>query len=127
MSEKNKEIVRKVNEAFLEGKFEGFLDHCADDVRWTIIGDRTVNGKEAIREWMSSMEGMEPPKFTVADPVIAEGDFVAARGDMSMKDKDGKDGDYSYCDIYRFGGDKIVELNSFVVSTEAKSKSSGAA
>lgn len=127
MSENNKEIVGKVNAAFLEGNFEEFLTFCADDVQWTIVGDRSVKGKEAIRQWMKEMEAenSEPPKFTVADPVIAEGDFVAARGDMTMKDKGGKQGQYSYCDIYRFSDDKIVELNSFVVKTKAKSETSG--
>jgi uncharacterized protein len=129
MSEKNKETVRKINDAFLENNFEGFLDFCADDVQWTIIGDRSVKGKENIRQWMKSMaaENPDPPKFNVIDPVIAEGDFVVARGDMTMKDKDGQTNPYSYCDIYRFSGDKIIELNSFVVKTEAKGKSSGAA
>jgi uncharacterized protein (TIGR02246 family) len=129
MSEKNRETVRKVNAAFLEGNFEGFLDFCAEDVEWTIVGDRSVKGREAIRQWMKSMaeEHKEPPKFTVADPIIAEGDFAVARGDMTMKDKDGKQGQYSYCDIYRFRDDKISELNSFVVKIEAKSQTSGAA
>lgn len=129
MSERNKEIVEKVNSAFLEGNFEGFLSFCAEDVEWTIVGDRTVKGREAIREWMRTMaaENQEPPKFTVVDPMIAEGDLVAARGDMTMKDKEGKAGQYSYCDIYRFVNDKIVELTSFVVKTEPKGMTSGAA
>jgi ketosteroid isomerase-like protein len=129
MTAKNKEIIGKVNAVFLQGNFEGFLEYCADDVRWTIVGDRSVKGKEAIRQWMKSMaaENPEPPKFSVIDPVIAEGDFVVARGDMTMKDKDGKQGQYSYCDIYRFRGDKIAELNSFVVKTEPKSEATSTA
>ena len=78
MSTKNKEIVEKVNATFAEGGFEGFLSFCADDVVWSIVGDKTVKGKTAIREWMASM-GIEPPKFTV-DNIIAEGDFATAYG-----------------------------------------------
>jgi uncharacterized protein len=118
MSAKNKEIVEKINAAFAENNMEGFLSFCADDVVWTIVGEKTVKGKDATRQWMASMD-VGPPKFTV-DNVIAEGDFVTAYGDMTMKDKDGKEASYSYCDIYRFRGDKIVELKSFVVKTEAK-------
>lgn len=126
MSEENKEIVRKVNEAFREGNFEGFLEFCAEDVEWTFIGDQSVKGRENIRQWMASMgkENSEPPQFTVIDPIIAEGDYVTTLGDMSMKDKDGKTGQYSYCDVYRFNAGKIVELKSFVVKTEAKHKTS---
>lgn len=120
MSAKNKEIVEKVNASFAEGGMEGFLSHCADNVVWTIFGDRTVKGKIAIREWMASMD-MEPPKFTV-DNIIAEGDFVVAHGDMTMKEKDGKTVPYAYCDLYRFRDGKIVELSSFIVKTEAKAE-----
>ena len=122
MSEKNKGIVEKVNAAFAQGSIEGFLSFCADDVEWTIVGDQTVKGKDTIRKWMASMDP-EPPKFTVAN-VIAEGDFVVARGNMSMKDKDGKSVPYSYCDIYRFRGDQIIELSAYVIKNEAKHKTS---
>ena len=118
MSATNKEIVEKVNASFAEGSTEGFLSFAADDLTWTIVGEKTVDGKNQIREWMASMN-MEPPKFTV-DNIIAEGDFVTAHGDMTMKDKDGKTVPYAYCDIYRFRDGKIVQLTSFVVKTEAK-------
>src|SRR5262245_64144413 len=100
MSATNKEIVEKVNASFAEGGVDGFLSFCADDVTWTIVGNKTVKGKNDIREWMASMD-IEPPKFTV-DNIIAEGDVVVAHGDMTMKDKDGKTASYAYCDLYRF-------------------------
>jgi uncharacterized protein len=120
MSAKNKEIVEKVNASFAEGSVEGFLSFCADNVTWTMVGNKTVNGKNAIREWMASMD-IEPPQFTVTN-IIGEGDFVTAYGDMTMKDKDGKTAPYAYCDIYRFSDGKIAELNSFVIKTEAKAE-----
>lgn len=54
MSAKNKEIVEKVNAAFAEGSTEKFLSFCADDVEWTMVGDKAVKGKDAIRQWMAS-------------------------------------------------------------------------
>lgn len=117
---KNKEIVEKVNATFAEGGVEGFLSQCADDVVWTMVGSKTTKGKNAIREWLTSMD-MEPPKFTV-NKIIGEGDFVTAYGDMTMTDKDGKVVPYAYCDIYRFREGKIIELTSFVIKTEAKSE-----
>jgi ketosteroid isomerase-like protein len=114
MSQKNKEIVEKVNKAFSEGNTEGFLELCAEDVVWNMEGEKKTTGVKEIREWMSQMDGMEPPKFTV-DKLIAEGDSVVCYGTMSMKGEDGKPSDYSYCDAYAFKGDKITELRSFVV------------
>ena len=119
MSQKNKEIVEKVNEAFQKGNTEGFLEHCADNVVWTMEGEKTTNGIAEIREWMSQMEGSEPPKFTV-DKMIADGDSVACFGEMSMKQPPEAAGDYSYCDLYTFANDKIKELRSFVVKHKSE-------
>lgn len=115
MSENYKEIVKKVDASFAENRMEDFLSLCAEDVEWKMVGDTTKQGKEAIREWMSSMgEGMEPPKVS-AKNIIAEGETVAAYGDMTMKNEKGEEGSYEYCDIYRFENGKIAELSSFVI------------
>jgi uncharacterized protein len=114
MAEINREIVEKVNAAFSENKPEVFLDHCSDNVEWTIVGDQTLTGKTGIREFMSSMGDAPPPKFTV-DEIIASDNSAACYGDMTMADKSGKEADYSFCDVYRFNNGKITSLRSFVV------------
>lgn len=118
MSEKNKAILEKGNAAVAAGDNEGFLAFCADDTEWTFVGDRTLKGKEAVRRYMAATY-IEPPKFTVED-LIAEGDFVTAVGEITIKDENGKETDYSYCDVWRFRGDKIIELKAFVIKTETK-------
>jgi uncharacterized protein len=125
MSEKNKAILEEANAAIAQGNYEGFLSFCTDDTEWTFVGDKTLNGKAAVRQWMATTY-LEPPKFKVAH-LIAEGDFVTALGNITLKDEDGKASDYSYCDIWRFRGDKIVELRAFVVPTEVKAETSNAA
>jgi uncharacterized protein (TIGR02246 family) len=74
MSEKNKAILEKANAAITEGNNEGFLSFCTEDTEWTFVGDKTLKGKEAVRQYMAETY-IEPPKFTVAN-LIAEGDFV---------------------------------------------------
>ena len=118
MSARIKAIIDEVNAAFAANNVEGFLAHCTNDIVWTMVGDRTVSGVEAIRGWMSSMNG-EAPTFTV-DHVSGDGDTVTAYGDMTMKGKNGAAEPYAYCDVYRFRGDKIAELRSYVVSTKPK-------
>jgi uncharacterized protein len=125
MSAKNKEIVEKIDAAFAKGDSEAFLSFCADDVEWTMVGEKPFKGKDAIRQWLASMK-MEPPKFTVTN-MIAEGDFVVSHGHMTMKDKDGKPGSHAYCDIYRFRNAKIATLTSFVIKTEAEHKTTSGA
>lgn len=120
MSAKHREITEKVNASFAENKPEVFLSYCADDIVWRIVGDKVVKGVDGIRSFMKSMD-MEPPKFTV-DNLFADGDHAMANGSMTMREKDNKEGKYSYCDIYRFNDGKIAELISYVVKTDGESE-----
>ena len=114
MSEQNKEIIKQVNDAFAANNIEGFLDLCAENVKWTMVGDKAVEGKDGIRKFAASMGDMEPPVIANKN-TIAEGDLVAAYGEMTMGGKK-----YEYCDVYQFQADKIAELSSYVLVTEAK-------
>ncbi len=125
MSDKNKAILEAANAAIAQGNYEEFLSFCTDDTQWTLVGDKTLQGKEAVRQWMAT-EYVEPPLNIVAN-LIAEGDFVTALGDLTIKDEDGKAAHYSYCDIWRFRGDKMVELRAFVIPAEVKAETSNAA
>ncbi len=116
MSEKNKAILEEANAANAKGDYEGFLSFCTEDTEWTFVGDKTLKGKEAIRQYMAETY-REPPKFTVEN-LIAEGDFVTALGEITLKDEDGKATHYSYCDVWRFRDGKIVELKAFVIKTD---------
>ncbi|MDZ4877224.1 MAG: hypothetical protein CLLPBCKN_006659 [Chroococcidiopsis cubana SAG 39.79] len=124
MSENNKAILEAANAAIAEGNHEGFLSFCTDDTKWIFLGDKILNGKEAVRQWMAT-KYVEPP-LNIVTNLIAEGDFVMALGDLTIKDKDGKGTDYSYCDIWRFRGGKMVELRAFVIKTEVKAETSSA-
>jgi uncharacterized protein (TIGR02246 family) len=115
MSERNKAILREANAAITQGNYEGFLAFCADDTEWTFVGEQTLKGKEAVRQWMAETYE-EPPKFAVAD-MIAEGDFVVAIGDIMIKGDDGKQAPASYCDVWRFQAGKIVGLRAFVIES----------
>jgi ketosteroid isomerase-like protein len=121
MAASNKTIVKKVNAAFADNDPEVFLKNCKANVVWNMVGEETRTGVETIRNWMKSMGDMEPPKFTV-DNLIGEGDIVVSNGNMTMKNKEGKNESYSYCDVYRFEGNKIAELTSYVVKTTDAAK-----
>jgi ketosteroid isomerase-like protein len=125
MAENNKAILEKANAAISEGNYEGFLSCCTEDTEWIFVGDKSLKGKEAVRQWMATTY-VEPPKFRVAH-LIAEGDFVTALGKITLKDEDGNESDYSYCDVWRFRGDQMCELKAFVIKTEGKDETSGTA
>ena len=108
MSEQNKATLEKANLAITQGEYEEFLAHCTDDTEWTFVGDKTLKGKQAVRQYMAEVY-QEPPKFHVAT-LIAEGDYVTALGEITMDSVD-----YSYCDVWRFQDGKMAELKAFVI------------
>lgn len=115
MPDTNKDVLARANEAITRGDYEGFLAFCTEDTEWTFVGDRTLNGKEAVRRWMADAY-REPPTFTV-DRMIAGDDYVTALGGITLNDKDGKSVDHSYCDVWRFRDGKMAELHAFVIET----------
>lgn len=117
MPKTHKEILMKANEAIMQGDFEGFLIHCTDETVWNFLGDKTLRGKEAVRQWMAETY-IEPPRFTVHQ-LISEGELLAALGAITLKDENGKDAEFSYCDVWRFENDRMAELNAYVIAAEA--------
>jgi ketosteroid isomerase-like protein len=113
MIESNKAILEKANAAFAKGDFEGFLSFCTEDTKWTYVGDRILDGKGAVRRYIAETY-TEPSKFTVEN-VIAEGDFVTLLGDIILKDEEGKESHYSFCDVWRIRDGKMAELKAFVI------------
>lgn len=118
MHSDNKTILEKANAAIRKGEYEAFLSFCSDDTVWTFVGDKTLQGKEAVRQYMASAY-IEPPIFTVEN-MIAEGEFVTALGNISMKNEEGKMIDYTYCDVWRFRDGKMAELKAFVIETAGR-------
>ena len=85
MSDNNKAILEKANEAVSKGDNEGFLSFCTEDTEWAFVGEQTLKGKDAVRAYITK-EYIEPPKIKV-EHLISEGDLLTAVGQISMKDK----------------------------------------
>ena len=115
MSDANKQVLEQANAAIRKGDFDGFLRFCTDDTEWTFEGDRTLKGKEAVRHWMEAVY-REPPHFEV-HRMIADGEFLAALGEILLKDEQGRAVRHAYCDVWRFRGGLMAQLQAFVVKT----------
>ena len=118
MSESNKAILERANAAITKGDNEGFLSYCTDDTEWVFVGDQVLQGKDAVRHYMATAY-KEPPRFMVEN-LISEGEFLTAIGTITMKNKQGRLVDYSYCDVWRFRDGKMAELKAFVIETKSK-------
>jgi ketosteroid isomerase-like protein len=113
MSEKHKQILLAGNAAISAGNNEGFLEYCTEDTEWNFIGEQLLKGKEAVRQWMEKTY-LEPPQVTVEN-LLAEGDFLIAQGEVTMKDESGKAITYAYCDVWKFRDDRLAALKAYVI------------
>ena len=62
---KKAKFLRRLNEAFSKNNTAYVVKQMTDDIRWTIIGDRTVVGKEAFIAALSEMAADKPLKLTI--------------------------------------------------------------
>ncbi|WP_270089112.1 nuclear transport factor 2 family protein [Sphingobacterium sp. SYP-B4668] len=113
----NKEILEIANLAVAKGDYEGFLDFFTEDTIWNFVGDRVLEGKEQVHQYMKEVY-LVPPKFTV-ERVIEQGDFVTVLGQISLKNTLGLYVHFDYCDNWRFENGKIAELKAFVIQKKA--------
>ncbi len=101
---------------FIQGKNKSYINFLSDDIKWTIVGMPSINGKqnfiramEIMELWQSSFkkENMLPDKVI---NIIAENDFVVV-------ESKGQNEDSGNCDIYRIKNGKIKEVTTYIVDT----------
>lgn len=123
MLERNKETIRKANALLTEGKSDEFALLCAEDIKWTLLADTplVLNGREALLKFMTSKEeeNGDVPSFTI-DKIIGENDSVVCLGQMTMKEKDGAEQEYTFCDIYTFKNEEIAEFVTLMSKSQAE-------
>ena len=110
------QIIRVVNDAFAKDDMTLFLSHCTNNVVWNMIGDKTLEGKDSIRQAMTAQPG-NCPDITV-DTVITEGNKTVGVGRFSINNKEGLQETFQYCDVYTFEDEKIAAMDSYVVSVK---------
>ena len=114
MSTENKEIIRKLNEGFVENDAEKILSYVADDVRWDMLGTFSHMGKEAFRKELHNENFVGTPTLSYKN-AIAEGDYVAVEGEVQCMKKDGSMFDAFFFDMYKLADGKIKEMRSYVI------------
>jgi ketosteroid isomerase-like protein len=106
-------VLRAANDAIALGDIEGFLECCSDDTTWEFVGDVVLQGKRAVRAWMT--ETYEHPPVNDVELLVVEGNVVVATGTVVVT-RDDTPTRSRYCDIWRVSDGKLAELSAFVVA-----------
>lgn len=108
-----KMILRDFNIAFVTKDHTILLQNIADQVRWTIIGDETVLGKEKFIQKLASFQ-KDPVAELHIYYIITHGYTASVNGKVN-----GTHQSYHFCHVYRFNGSsksaKISEITSYIL------------
>lgn len=93
----NQEILERANVAITTGNYEAFLNYCTEDTEWEFVGEQTLRGKNAVRQYTAKTY-LEPPTFKV-EQFISDGEWLTAIGKIRLKQENGQWINYAYCDV----------------------------
>ena len=90
MSEQsNTELIRNMYAAFARGDVQTLLDHCTDDVEWTLEAPDIVpfagkrRGKAEVLQFFEALASTQENQKLTVEIMVAQGDYVAMLGRYS--------------------------------------------
>jgi len=116
----NKHLLERIFAGLAEGNSQIFVASMADDFRWTVTGStkwsKTYAGKQAI---LSELFGVlrsriEGPIRTIANRVLADGDYVVVEAHGESTTKSGKPYNNRYCFVFRLADGKLKEVTEYL-------------
>lgn len=111
--------IKQIAEAFSGHTFETTYPYLLDDVRWNLIGDKQITGKEGVistcKQTLTYLENATT-KFSKFETLEGE-NFVVIDSLAEYKAEDSTS-IVASCDIYKFRDGKVAEITSY--TTEIK-------
>lgn len=113
---------QQIAEAFSHHDFEAAYPYLTEDVRWNIVGQRRVEGKEKViavcRESAAYLTGVVT-NFVKFRTVVTD-DCVVIDSVAEYTNKEEKPSYVASCDIYDFTNGKVSEITSYTVEVGAQ-------
>ena len=78
---KKEKLLQKINEAFANSEIDFIIENVTDDIKWTVVGDFTVEGKEPFKKALEEMANDEPFQLEIKN-IITHGYSAAVNGSM---------------------------------------------
>ncbi len=114
--ENKRDFLDKMNIAFADCNTEFIAANVTEDIKWVIIGEKTISGIEDFKESLEKMSLGGPLEIVVKDMIIT-GHKALVEGVVKMKKGPNHKNKYAFCDVYIFdnGSDNMVkELRTYI-------------
>lgn len=117
--------IQQIAEAFSSHRFSETFTHLAPDVRWVLVGESTIDGRDAVIEACESTAAELAGSTTAFTRfvTVAGKDAVAVDAVGRYTDPAGQTSVVASCDIYQFDDDPdhaaITTITSYAVELPA--------
>ena len=108
-----KELRLRISKAFARGNMEFAEAYLADSIKWNILGNDPLLGREQVLEVSKMLQLQSFPEITINN-IVSEGDFVVVESTGNAQTKKGKPYNQAYCEVFRFDKDKIQEITTYL-------------
>lgn len=109
----DKNLLKDISEHFAKGDMVFVEPYLADGVKWHILGNGTVAGREQVLEVSKMAQLQSFPKITIKN-IVSEGNFVVVESTGEAQTKSGKPYNQVYCDVFRFENEKLQEITTYL-------------
>lgn len=108
---------QQLAEAFCRHDFAAVYPAMRDTVRWELIGQRVVAGKEAVRAYCAESAAYLTDVTTAFSQftVITAGDRVVVESRATYTDREGQATTVASCDLFTFVDERLAEVVSYSV------------
>lgn len=118
----DKQLQKKISEEFAKGNLDFTAEYLADNVKWNILGDSPIIGRAEVLEVSKMLQLQSFPIITIKN-IVAEGNYVVVESTGEAKTTNGKQYNQTYCDVFRFGDDKLQEITTYLDTALSKEAS----
>ena len=113
------QLVKKISEEFAKGNLTFSEAYLAEDIKWNILGEDTIVGKEQVLE-VSKMAQLQSFPVIKIKNIISEGEYVVIESTGEAKTIKGKPYNQTYCEVYRFDNETLQEITTYLDTALSK-------
>jgi limonene-1,2-epoxide hydrolase len=106
-------FLQKFTIAFAQGDAKFILGSVTDDIRWNMVGEQLIQGKDNFTKALEQMKNDKAVELTIHH-IATHGKSGAANGTTKLKNGKTR----AYCDVYEFKdtkGSSVKEITSYMI------------
>ena len=110
-------FVQEITIALAQGDVKSILKSVTEDIRWSIVGDRVLQGTEQFVEALQEKKNEKVVELKIQH-IATHGKTGAVDGTLKFKNKS-----HAFCHMYEFSnakGNAVKEITSYIIEIEQK-------